>query len=115
MIQKLGSLDKLMLFRLIQPKDILLSDDIKAKLSRTILSHPSLKLHLIQLYFRYNYPMLAADISVNSTVTYLHIPFYWSDVAYSIYKILPILRNYRALRILRISLFNDKNADAQTV
>ena len=50
-IQKLASLDKLMFFRLIQPKDILLSDDIKAKLSRTILSHPSLKLHLIQLYF----------------------------------------------------------------
>lgn len=112
-IQKLENLDKLVIFRLIQPKDIPMPDAIKRDLSKTILMHRSPVLCSVNLKFRYNYPNLVCNIAVNSTVTSLYMTFYGSATICLIYRILPILRNYRALRVLRISILNDNKSNTQ--
>lgn len=110
-IRKLKSFNKLTLFQIKHPKDILLSDTIKEDFSKAILTHSSLVLRSIDLLFRYSYKKLVANISFNSTVTSLRMIFHGSTVTCSIYSFLPILRRYRALRVLQIDISNDHNSN----
>jgi hypothetical protein len=111
--EKLENLSKLVSFRLLQPNDISLSDDVKKKFGQTFMMHRSLKLRSIELLFHYDYPKFAANLAINLTVTSLRMMFYGSTDICLIYKILPILRHYRALRILNISVLNDDNSNTQ--
>jgi len=112
-IEELKNLNNLVSFRIRQPKDISLSDTIKQDISKTILKHKSLKLRSIEFIFHYDYPKLVTNIAINQTVTSLHMVFHGSTVSCSIYSLLPILRRYRALRILRISITNQENSNTR--
>jgi len=110
-LQKINNLNKLVAFRISQPKDIPLSNEIKQELTTTILTCKSFK--LIDLSFSYNYPKLNTYLAFNSTLTTLRMRFRGSTIPCSIYSFLPILRQYRALRVLRIHVYNDGNSNIQ--
>jgi hypothetical protein len=112
-IQELKSLNKLVSFRIRQPKDIPLTGMIQQDLSKTMLTHQSSKLRSVELTFHYDYPKLVTNIAINSTLTSLHMLFHGSPVTCSIYSLLPILRHYRALRVLRISITDQENSNTQ--
>ncbi len=112
-IQRLQNLTKLVSFRIFHPKNIPLSPLIKQDISRTILQHKYFKLRSIDLSFHYDYPSLVANIALNLKVTSLHMIFDGSIHTLSIYSFLPILRHYRALRLLRIAIFNETNLNTQ--
>jgi len=88
-----------------------LSDPLKRKLSKTILKNKLSNLHIVDLSFRYDYRYLTDSISLNWTLKSLHIMFHGSSNFCSIYGILPILQNYRALRHLRILITEYKFFD----
>jgi hypothetical protein len=112
-LQKINNLNKLVSFRISQPKDIPLSNEIKQELTITILTCKSFKLRLIDLSFSYNYPKLNTYIAFNSTLTALRMRFHGSTIPCSIYSFLPILRQYRALRVLRIHVSNDAHLNTR--
>jgi hypothetical protein len=112
-IEKLKSLNKLVSFGIVQPQNIVLSDANKQHLSKAILTHQSTHLRSVNLTFRYSYPKLVTNIAMNSTVTSLRMLFHGSTVTCSIYSLLPVLRHYCALRMLRISIINDCNSNTQ--
>jgi hypothetical protein len=111
-IQKLKSFNRLVSFQIEHPKDIPLSDEIKQNCIKTILRHRSQELRSVQLKLHYDYPKLVTDTIINLTVTSLHMNFYGSTIPCSIYSFLPILRHYRALRVLQIVISNDHNSSA---
>jgi hypothetical protein len=110
-LQKINNLNKLVSFRISQPKDIPLSNEIKQELTTTILTCKSFK--LIDLSFSYNYPKLNTYLTFNSTLTTLRMRFHSSTIPCSIYSFLPILRQYRALRVLRIHVSNDAHLNTR--
>jgi hypothetical protein len=112
-IQKLENLDKLVSVRIIQPKNLSLSDEMKQHFSKTVLTHKSRVLRSIDLSFHYSYPKLVANIAFNLTLTSLYMIFHGSIVTCSIYSLLPILRHYRALRVLRIIISSNVNSNTQ--
>ncbi|CAF3967219.1 unnamed protein product [Rotaria magnacalcarata] len=112
-MKKLASLNHLVSFRIFQSNDMPLSNLNKSYLSETFLAHRSSKLRSIELSFRYYYPKLISHLRLNSTLTSLRIVFHGSMFACSIDSILPILRHYCALRVLRISISSNNNSYAQ--
>ncbi|CAF3122637.1 unnamed protein product [Rotaria socialis] len=111
-MKKFASLNHLVSFRIFQSNNMPLSNVNKSYLSETFLAHRSSKLRSIELSFRYYYPKLISDIRLNSTLTSLRIVFHGSMFACSIDSILPILRHYCALRVLRISISSNNNSYA---
>ena len=109
-IRQLKTLTKLESFEIVQSYSISLSDRVKRKLSKTILKHKLSNLRSVDLSFRYDYPYLTANSTVNWTLTSLGIAFRGTSNVCSIYSVLPILRTYRALRQLRVLISNGKKA-----
>lgn len=105
-IEKLQNLTKLVSFRMIQPNNCSFSSVTKDQLTAVILTHTSPALRFIDLSFFHSYPNFVARLTLNSTVTYLHLVFQNSKRNFSIYEFFQILRHYRALRVLRMSLHN---------
>lgn len=114
-IEKLSNLTKLVSFRIVQSKQCSLSTTTKNNLTRAILTHTSPTLQLIDLSFRYDYPELVTRISLNCTVTSLHIILQASNSYLSICTLLPILRHYRALRMLRMGIHSNLGENNQLV
>jgi hypothetical protein len=113
--EKLKSLNKLVSFQMIHSNDIPLSDTIKKDFIKVIFTHNSPALRSIDLSFHYHYSKLVAKIAMNSTVTSLNMMFYSTTVPCSIYSLLPILRHYRALRVLRTWISNVENSNTQRI
>ena len=112
-IEKLQDLTKLVSFRIVQSKDCSLSSLTKDNLTRAILTHTSPTLHSIKLAFYYDYPDLVTRVSLNCTLTSLHIIFQGSNYYLSICIFLPILRHYRVLRVLRMGTHNNLRENTQ--
>jgi hypothetical protein len=109
-IRQLKTLTKLETFRIIQSHNASLPDAWKRKLSKTILKHKSSHLRIVDLAFRYDYRYLTDSISVNWTLTSLHMMFQGATEFCSIYSILPILQTYRVLRHLYVCITKSKRS-----
>lgn len=105
-IKKLETLNKLVSFKIVQSGVASLSDLIKHELSKTILTHNSPTFRSVSLIFSYNYPRFINNIIINSTIISLRLRFCGSIVTCSIYSLLPILRYFRAIRVLSLSISN---------
>ncbi|CAF4075935.1 unnamed protein product [Rotaria sordida] len=110
-IEQLTTLTKLQSFRIQQSHSKPLSDQFKRKLTETILKHKLSNLHSIKLIVRYDYPYLATNITINWTLTLLSIMFYGSSNLCSIYSILSILRTYRVLRKLYVTIIDSNESN----
>ncbi len=110
-IRQLKILTKLELFQIILPRSMSLSDPLKRKLSKTILKHKLSNLHIVDLAIRYDYQYLTNTISINHSLTSLYMILHGTSTYCSIYGILPILHNYRALRQLRVRIANSRIFD----
>ncbi|CAF1140672.1 unnamed protein product [Adineta steineri] len=107
--EKLKNSNKLVLFKIFYSNNNSLADKIKEELSTFALKCKSLKLRSVNLLFSYNYPKLLVNNSINSTLTTLRMMFHGVTTICSIYSFLPVLRIYRALRNLSISISNQNN------
>lgn len=112
-MEKFENLNNLMSVRIFQPGDLPLLNANKRYLSKTFLTRRSSKLRTVELSFRYHYPKLMNDINLNWSITSLSLIFHGSTTNCSIESVLPILRHYRVLRVLRISISNDNNVNNQ--
>jgi hypothetical protein len=110
-IEKLESFNKLVSFRIFQPDDTPLSEDVKRKLSQTILMHRSYKLRTVELMLHYNYLELTVKSAINWILTSLSIKFHGVFATYLVYRTLPILGIYRSLRVFRVTVIVQENFD----
>ena len=112
-IDKLQQLTKLVSFRIIQSQKCSLSSLTKDKLVEVLFTHRSSTLRSISLSFYHDYPNFVARLALNWTVTTLHLVFQDSNYDLSISKFLSILRHYRALRVLFLSLYTNLDDHSQ--
>jgi hypothetical protein len=111
-IQGLESLTNLISFYIFHP-DKKLPYPFTQDITKTMLTHKSLALRFIGLSLWHDYQNLAANIAINWSVTSLMMSFGGSVNSLSIYSFLPILRHFRALRVLRTYITNETDLNNQ--
>ena len=112
-IQRLESFTKLISFHIYLSEYNSLSNLSKQEISKTMLTHQSPALRSIFLAYFYDYANLAASIAVNWSITSLYIEFDGLVNTLSIYSLLPILRHFRALRILCVTIHSETDLNNQ--
>ena len=107
-IRQLKTLTKLESFYIKQPRCMPLTDRVKRKLTEIIFKHKLSNLRSVTLLFRYDYPYLTDNTTINWTLTSLCLMFHGSSNVCSIYGILPIFRTCGSLRQLCVIILNSK-------